>query len=78
MVSKVVIGDLSNTNKQLNFVPGSSFKSLEKKPYMEVGTGVNNILKFFSVDFVWRLTPQASSVMQSKRFGVFAGFKIGL
>lgn len=76
--TKIVIGDLSNTNKHLNFVPGSSFKSLDGRPYIEVGTGVNNIFKFFSVDFVWRLAPQASSVVQSKRFGVFVGFKIGL
>ena len=76
--AKGVIGDLSNANKQLNFVSNSPFKSLNNKPYLEVGTGVDNILKFFSVDFIWRVLPQPLPTIKSERFGVLFGFKIGL
>jgi len=42
---------------------------------MELGTGVDNILKVFRVDFIWRVLPStpASSV---KRFGIFGSFKL--
>ncbi len=34
--------------------PGKTYV-MEGKPYMEVGVGVENILKLFRVDYVWRL-----------------------
>ena len=36
--------------------PGVVYQSLGKKPYMEMGVGIDNILKLFRVDYVWRLT----------------------
>ena len=30
--------------------------TLEKLPYMEISVGLENILNFIRVDFVWRLT----------------------
>ncbi|MEP6465645.1 MAG: DUF5686 family protein [Parafilimonas sp.] len=73
-----IIGDLSKANYQLNFVPGSPFQSLNNKMYLEVGTGVDNILKFFSVDFIWRVLPTPLPDIRSQRFGIFFGFSISL
>jgi len=76
--AKGVIGNLSEANKQLNFVPNSPFQSLNNKMYLELGTGIDNILKFFSVDFIWRVLPQPLPEVKSERFGVFFGFRISL
>ena len=76
--AKGVIGDLSDANYALNFVPGNEFKTLNNKMYLEVGTGVDNILKFFSVDFIWRVLPQPLPPEKVYRFGVFFGFKFSL
>ena len=75
---KGVVGDLSDANKQINFVGDYPFKSLDKKLYMEVGTGIDNILKFFRVDFIWRVMPTPLPVNPKERFGVFFGFRISL
>lgn len=78
--AKAVWGDLSEANRQLNFVGTQSFQSLNGSPYIEVGTGVENIFRLFRVDFVWRLTPKVNQALpgQSNRnFGVFGSFKVG-
>lgn len=75
---KGVMGDLSDANKQLNFVPDAPFKSLDGKLYMEVGTGVDNIFKFFRIDFIWRVLPQPLPDLKQQRFGVFFGFRFTL
>lgn len=75
---KGVIGDLSNANQQLNFVGGNSFQSLNNKMYLEAGTGIDNILKFFRVDFIWRVLPKPLPPIKSERFGVFVGFRLAL
>jgi hypothetical protein len=78
--AKAVWGDLSNANKQLNFVGTQSFQGLGGRPYIEVGTGIENILRLFRVDFVWRLTPKVNQPLpgqSSRNFGVFGSFKIG-
>ena len=75
---KGVTGTLSDNNKQLNFVSNHSFKSLDNKWYVEVGTGVDNILKVLRLDLVWRLLPTPLPDNQSSRFGIFGSFKIGL
>jgi hypothetical protein len=77
---KAVWGNLGDANKQLNFAGTQSFQSLNGKPYVELGTGIENILRLFRVDFVWRLTPRVGQPLpgQSNRnFGVFGSFKIG-
>lgn len=55
---KGVMGSLSSENK--NYSDFSSVSTgltdLSKKPYMEMGAGVENILKIFRVDALWRLT----------------------
>jgi Family of unknown function (DUF5686) len=76
--AKVLVSDLSNANKALNFVPGHAFKELNGKPYIEAGTGVDNIFKVFRLDFVWRLAPKPLPEYRYARFGVFGSFRIGL
>ncbi|MDE3234988.1 MAG: carboxypeptidase-like regulatory domain-containing protein [Bacteroidota bacterium] len=71
-----VIGDLSDANKQMNFVGNYPFHSLNGNWYTEVGTGVDNIFKFFRVDFVWRLSPQPMPNEAVNKFGVFASFRV--
>ncbi len=75
---KGIIGDLSDANYKLNFVSNYPFQTLNNKMYLEVGTGIDNILKFFSVDFIWRVLPQPLPDERSQRFGVFFGFKFSL
>ena len=70
---KGIIGSLSDANKALNFKPGIyPFRSLEGNPYVEVGTGISNILEFFRIDFVWRVCPAPLIAEERSRyFGVF-------
>jgi hypothetical protein len=74
---KMIWGDMTDANKKLNFVPGHPFVSLDQKTYLEVGTGIDNIAKFFRLDFVWRLTPTPLPKEGYKRFGVFGSFRVG-
>lgn len=75
--AKGVIGTLSDANKTYNFDKGFVFRSLDGKPYLEVGTGIENILKVFRVDFVWRVTPKALPGETIKRdFGIFGSMKL--
>ena len=74
--AKVLWGSLSDANKQLNFTNGNSFKTLNGKAYMELGTGVDNILKLFRVDLIWRVLPRPLPVEKASRFGVFGSFRL--
>lgn len=70
--AKVLYGDLSDANKALNFNKGYTFRTLNQQPYIEVGTGVSNILQVLRVDFVWRVSPKAAlHEPLNRRFGVF-------
>lgn len=75
--AKGIIGTLSDDNKALNFNQGFNFRSLDGRPYVEVGTGVENIFKLLRVDFVWRVTPRSLPNEQVQRnFGVFGSIKL--
>ncbi len=76
---KSVIGSLSQDNQKLNLIPGGyPFRTLQGNPYVELGTGVSNILEIFRIDFVWRVTPQPLATEQkAKYFGVFFGGRLG-
>lgn len=74
--AKVLWGSLSDANKQLNFTNGAAFQSLDGKTYMELGTGVDNILKVFRLDFIWRVLPRPLPVERVRRFGVFGSFRL--
>ncbi|MDE7410480.1 MAG: DUF5686 and carboxypeptidase regulatory-like domain-containing protein [Paramuribaculum sp.] len=57
-----VWGHLSNKNNPeynpalFRFPEVSHSRPMTNTPYMEIGVGIDNILKFFRVDYVWRLT----------------------
>jgi hypothetical protein len=76
--ARALWGSLSNANNKLNIPPGGSFpfESLNGKTYLEVGTGVDNILKLFRIDFVWRLLPTPLPDEKSKKFGIFGSFRL--
>lgn len=73
---KTLVGSLSDANKNLNFVQGHPFQSLNGKMYTELGTGVDNILKVLRVDFIWRLSPRPLPENKVARFGVFGSFRL--
>lgn len=74
--AKGLWGSLSQENQDLNFVNGHPFKALNGKTYVEVGTGVDNILKVFRLDFVWRVLPSPRPARSVERFGVFGSFRL--
>lgn len=75
--AKGIIGSLSDENKALNIKPnGFPFRTLENNPYVELGTGVENIFQLLRLDFVWRVTPKPlPGESQSKYFGVFGSVR---
>ena len=50
---QAVYGNLSNANKI--YQETAEFTTLSQRPFMEAGFGIDNILKFIRVDFLWRL-----------------------
>ena len=72
---KTLWGSLSKENTALNNTAGT-FKTLNGKTYIEVGTGIDNIFKLFRVDFVWRLSPQGIQPKKSSPFGIFGSFHL--
>ncbi|HNP48197.1 MAG TPA: DUF5686 family protein, partial [Bacteroidia bacterium] len=50
-----VIGKLSPKNRRLLSNP-DVFYNMEKKPYMEVGVGIENIFKVLRIDNIWRIS----------------------
>lgn len=52
---KAVWGELQNSNLNLQ-TNNTLFYSLNKKPYVEMGLGVENIIKVLRVDFLWRMS----------------------
>ncbi|MES2773519.1 MAG: DUF5686 family protein [Bacteroidota bacterium] len=74
--AKLLWGNLSDANTQLNFVGSHSFKALNGKSYLELGTGIDNILKFLRLDFVWRVLPQPLPDKKIEKFGVFGSFRL--
>ena len=72
--AKAVAGSLSAANEKLNN-SRNSFRTLNNSPYLEVGTGIDNIFKLFRFDFVWRLSPTPPSATRTSRFGIFGSFQ---
>ena len=73
---KTLWGGLSKANKELNFHEGTTFQSLDGQTYMEIGTGVDNILRFLRVDFIWRVLPTSDINPSTKKFGVFGSMRL--
>lgn len=76
--AKTAIGELSAENARLNLNKGFEFKTLQSVPYVEVGTGIDNIFQLFRIDFVWRVAPAPlPGEPLDKRFGIFGSFRVG-
>ena len=80
---KAVWGSLSPESKRLNCREEASYRlrSLQGKSYIEVGTGLDNIFKYFRVDLVWRFSPTQKNAagqykLPTNSFGVFGSFRI--
>ena len=74
--AKVLYGDLSEDNKALNLSKGYTFRTLDEIPYVELGTGISNILQVFRIDFVWRVSPKLlPEESQEKYFGIFGSLR---
>jgi hypothetical protein len=74
---KMMWGDMTKANYNLNFLPGTSFFDLGGRTYVELGTGIDNILRFFRLDLVWRAAPSPLPDIGYKRFGLFGSFRLG-
>jgi hypothetical protein len=74
--AKGVVGTLSEANQKLNLDRGYAFRTLKGSPYLELGTGVSNILQVGRIDFVWRVTPKPiASEAKWRYFGIFGSVK---
>lgn len=79
---KTLWGSLSNENSAINYFLDTAnnkipaFKTLNGKTYIEIGTGIDNILKVLRLDFVWRLSPSPAYAGKRNQFGVFGSFQI--
>ncbi len=75
--AKGVIGSLTDANKTLNLGTGYPFNTLAGNPYLELGTGVSNILHFIRIDVIWRVLPKPHANEPTiKKFGVFGSFQL--
>ena len=79
---KTLWGDVSTSNRAFNRSEFSFYylKRLKGEFYTEIGTGVDNIFKFFRIDLVWRLAPRPimqppSAPSQTQGFAVFGSFR---
>lgn len=71
---KAVWGSLDNANSTLNNSTGT-FKTLNGKSYVELGTGIDNILRILRLDLVWRVSPGTLPTDNAtSHFGVFGSF----
>ncbi len=77
---KALWGSLSDKNITINkvgVVPYfPTFKTLNSRNYIEVGTGIDNIFRFLRFDFVWLVSPTPLPAEKSSRFGVFGSFQL--
>jgi hypothetical protein len=73
---KLLWGHLSPENAAYNNNPDYTFKSLDGKTYMELGTGVDNIFRFLRVDFIWHVAPSPVGLPYYQKFGIFGSFRI--
>ncbi len=73
--AKMLLGSLNSENIAINNKT-NSFKTLNGKTYIELGTGIDNIFKVFRLDFVWRVSPAPSYAGTKSKFGIFGSFQL--
>lgn len=67
-----VMGSLSAPNRALNMGHDYFFNTLNNVPYMEIGTGVENIFQMIRIEGIWRVTPaHLQNGAHIPDFGVF-------
>jgi Family of unknown function (DUF5686)/CarboxypepD_reg-like domain len=69
---KATMGGMSTANRSANSL--NAFIVPNRVPYVEVGAGIENILKLFRVDFIWRLTYRNNPYVGN--FGIRAGMSV--
>jgi hypothetical protein len=75
--AKALWGSLSDKNIAANTTAGKfPFETLNGKTYLELGTGIDNILRVLRVDFIWKVLPSTTELNPLK-FGVFVSFRFG-
>lgn len=80
---KGVWGEMNSANRTFNRTELGPYqlRSLKSNFYLEYGTGFDNILKFFRIDFVWRKAPpypanySPSRMQPIQNFGVFGSVR---
>lgn len=86
---KGVWGDLTNANRKLNHIEYGNYRlrTLRGRPYVEAGTGIDNIFRCFRVDLVWRFAPVINTPAgqpppmyknSTSNFGIFGSFHFQL
>lgn len=75
---KTVWGDLSQSNRLFNRIEFGNYhlRALKNHTYTELGTGFDNIARFFRIDAVWRFVPSSISQPHAQRFGLFGSFRL--
>ncbi|MCC6384302.1 MAG: DUF5686 family protein [Bacteroidia bacterium] len=53
--ARILWGHLDSKNRNL-VIPPSPVSAISSLPYIEAGTGLENVLRIFRVDFLWRIT----------------------
>jgi hypothetical protein len=74
--AKMMTGKLSDANKALNYKQGNTFQTLDGKTYMELGTGIDNIIHLLRIDFIWRVLPTPLPPEKIRRFGIFGSLRV--
>jgi hypothetical protein len=69
---KGVMGGMTAENRYANSL--NNFIVPNRIPYVEVGAGIENILKLFRIDFIWRLTYRNNPYVGN--FGIRAGMSV--
>ena len=72
--TKILVGSINHKHEEILSFPTTV--SDMKKPYIELGAGVENILSIARIEAIWRLQPK--SVLDVPYFGILARFEIGL
>ena len=78
---KTVWGNLNLNSRILNRTDFGDYRlrALNNNTYTEIGTGFDNIARFFRVDLVWRINPNQrinSNFQNFNNFGIMGSFRI--
>lgn len=77
ITAKAVVGTMTAANKEANKY--NTFKVPFPKPYVEAGFGIENILKIFRIDSIWRVTYRNDAkALYTPNWGIMIGLKLNL